>query len=60
MQLGLKVEGGRQELSETEKWADAGVNPATGSKVPVVEYDKLPITVRELIHQLKDRGPNAN
>jgi hypothetical protein len=40
------------ELTETEKWISEGFVPGAGPQ-PVMRYDEVPITVRELIVQVK-------
>lgn len=58
-QLGISVKksASRQdaptELTEAEKWVDAGYMPG-GRKIPTKQTNEIPITVREMMVNLKD------
>ena len=54
-QMGLRFHGAKsepKELSDAERWAEFGRMP-DGSEVKTQDYEKLPITVREFMVQLK-------
>ena len=53
--IGVRLRDTKPELSEAEKWVDAGFIPGAG-QVPVVSRKDLPITVRDMMAELEKEG----